>query len=103
MRVAVTGATGMIGSALVHELRARGHEPTALSRTARRAAETLGVDAAEWRAPKDGPPPLDALRGRDAVVNLLGENIAQRWSDQAKREIRDSRILPTLHLFAALA
>jgi uncharacterized protein len=103
MRVAVTGATGMIGSALVHELRARGHEPTALSRNARNAAETLGVDAAEWPAPKDGLPPFDALRDRDAVVNLLGESIAQRWSDQAKREIRDSRILPTRHLVAALA
>jgi uncharacterized protein len=103
MRVAVTGATGVIGRALVRELRARGDEPTALSRNARRAAEALGVEAAEWKGPKDEPPPLDALRGRDAVVNLLGENIAQRWSDEAKREIRDSRIPPTRRLVAALA
>jgi uncharacterized protein len=103
MRVAVTGATGVIGSALVRELRARGDEPTALSRNARRASASLGVEAAEWRAPKTEPLPLDALRGRDAVVNLLGESIAQRWSDDAKREIRDSRILPTQRLVEALA
>jgi uncharacterized protein len=103
MRVAVTGATGVIGSALVRELRSRGDEPTALSRNPRRAAATLGVEAAGWPAPKTGAPPLEALRGRDAVVNLLGENTAQRWSDEAKREIRDSRILPTRHLVAAFA
>jgi uncharacterized protein len=103
MRVALTGATGMIGSALVRELRARGDEPTALSRYAARAAGSLGIEAAEWRLPKAELPPLDALRGRDAVVNLLGEGLAQRWSDEAKREIRDSRILTTRNLVAALA
>ena len=103
MRVALTGATGMIGSALVRELRARGDEPTALSRNSARASGSLGIEAAEWRAPKAEPPPLDALRGRDAVVNLLGESLAQRWSDEAKQEIRDSRILTTRNLVAALA
>ena len=44
----------------------------------------------------------DALRGRDAVVHLLGETIAQRWTDEAKREIRDSRVLSTRNLVAAL-
>jgi uncharacterized protein (TIGR01777 family) len=103
MRIAITGATGVIGSALVGELRKRGDEVTALSRDARRASDALGVEAAEWKAPKSGLPPLDALRGRDAVVNLLGETIAQRWSDEVKRELRDSRILPTRNLVAALA
>jgi uncharacterized protein len=103
MRVAVTGATGVIGGALVKELRVRGDEPVALSRSAARAKESLGVDAYEWRAPKVEPPPLDALRRSHAVVNLLGETIAQRWSDDAKREIRDSRILATRNLVAALA
>jgi uncharacterized protein (TIGR01777 family) len=103
MRIAITGATGVIGSALVGELRNRGDEVTALSRDARRASDALGVEAAEWKAPKSGLPPLDALRGRDAVVNLLGETIAQRWSDEVKRELRDSRILPTRNLVAALA
>ena len=102
MRVAVTGATGVIGSALVEALRERGDEPVALSRDAERAKEALGVEAFEWKNPKAEPAPLDALRGSDAVVNLLGETIAQRWSDDIKREIRDSRILTTRNLVAAL-
>jgi uncharacterized protein len=103
MRVAVTGATGMIGGALVEELRARGDEPVALSRDAAGARVRLGVDAYEWKEPKAEPPPLEALRRSDAVVNLLGETIAQRWSDDARREIRDSRVLSTRNLVAALA
>jgi uncharacterized protein len=102
MRVAVTGATGVIGSALVEALRERGDEPVALSRNAERAKAKLGVEAFEWKAPKGEPAPLDALRGSDAVVNLLGETIAQRWSEDAKREIRDSRVLTTRNLVAAL-
>jgi uncharacterized protein (TIGR01777 family) len=102
MRVALTGATGVIGSALVEALRERGDEPVALSRNAERAKEKLGVDAYEWKTPKAEPAPLDALRGSDAVVNLLGETIAQRWSEDAKREIRDSRVLTTRNLVAAL-
>jgi uncharacterized protein (TIGR01777 family) len=100
MRVAVTGATGMIGRALVDELRGRGDDVTALSRDPARA--DLGVETLEWSDPKGGRPPLDALRGRDAVVHLLGETLAQRWSDDAKREIRDSRVLSTRHLVEAL-
>jgi uncharacterized protein len=91
MRVAVTGATGTIGRALVRALTSRGDEVTELSRST------------NWPEPKATPPPLDALRGRDAVVNLLGERIAQRWSDSAKREIRDSRVLATRNLVRALA
>ncbi len=102
MRVAVTGATGMIGSALVHALAERGDEVTALSRDAARASEALGVPAETWADPEAERPPVDALRGRDGVVHLLGEVIAQRWSDETKREIRDSRVLSTRNLVAAL-
>ncbi|HEX3278642.1 MAG TPA: TIGR01777 family oxidoreductase [Thermoleophilaceae bacterium] len=90
MRVAVTGATGMIGGAIVDALRARGDEVTVLSRST------------NWPAPKEEPPPAETLRGQDAVVNLLGENIDQRWSDEAKAEIRDSRVLGTRNLVAGL-
>jgi uncharacterized protein (TIGR01777 family) len=102
MRVAVTGATGMIGAALVGALVERGDEVTALSRDAERASEALGVPAATWADPKAEQPPLDALRARDGVVHLLGEVIAQRWSEDAKREIRDSRVLSTRNLVDAL-
>jgi uncharacterized protein (TIGR01777 family) len=90
MRVAITGATGMIGGAIVDALRARGDEVTVLSRST------------NWPAPKEEAAPAEALRGRDAVVNLLGENIDQRWSDAAKAEIRDSRVLGTRNLVAGM-
>ncbi len=112
MRVVVTGATGTIGRALVAALTGRGDAVTALSRDAERAKRALAaeaggegrgaVDAATWADPKAGPPPPEALRGRDAVVHLLGEQIAQRWSDDAKREIRDSRVRSTRNLVSAL-
>jgi uncharacterized protein len=91
MRVAVTGATGTLGSAVVEALRGRGDEVTELSRRT------------NWREPKEQPAPADALRGRDAVVHLLGEPIAQRWSKEAKEEIRNSRVLGTRNLVAGLA
>lgn len=90
MRVAVTGATGTIGRALVDALTSRDDEVTPISRST------------NWKQPKADPPPLDTIRGRDAVVHLLGEQIAQRWSDDAKREIRDSRILSARNLVAAI-
>jgi uncharacterized protein len=99
----VTGATGTIGRALTRELVARGDDVVALSRSPERARATLGVGAAGWEDPKTGPPPAESLRGRDGVVNLLGEPLAQRWTDEAKHEIRDSRILGTRNLVAALA
>lgn len=101
MRVTVTGATGTLGRALVGELSARRDLVTALSRNPARAG--LGVETLEWRDPKGERPPAEALRGRDAVVHLIGETIAQRWSDDAKREIRDSRVLSTRNLVAALS
>lgn len=87
MRVTVTGATGLIGRALVSALRERGDEVTILSRSA--------PGAVRWEDPKAEPPPAEALAGRDAVLHLLGENVAQRWTDAAKREIRASRELGT--------
>jgi uncharacterized protein (TIGR01777 family) len=102
MRVTITGATGTIGRAVKDELGERGDEVTALSRDASRASTTLGVEAQEWKDPKGERPPLDSLRGRDGVVHLLGETVAQRWTDDVKREIRDSRVLSTRNLVEAL-
>lgn len=104
MKVAVTGATGTLGRAVVEALRDRGDEVTALSRDAAGAREKLGegVQALEWKAPKSEVPPAEALSGQDAVVHLLGEPVAQRWSESAKKEIRDSRVLATRNLVAAL-
>ncbi len=103
MRVAVTGATGLIGRALVRELQARGDEVTVLTRDGSRAASDLpAVTAVEWREPTREPAPANAFAGRDAVVHLAGEPIAQRWTDDAKRRIRESRELGTRNLVAGL-
>jgi uncharacterized protein (TIGR01777 family) len=123
MRLAVTGATGLIGRRLVAALRARGDEVTALSRDPERALRTLAqataargvaapagstaagaasIQAAMWEPARE-PAPASALAGRDAVVHLAGEEIAQRWSAAAKRAIFDSRVQGTRNLVRALA
>jgi uncharacterized protein (TIGR01777 family) len=102
MRITVTGATGRIGSRLVRQLLDRGDEVTVLSRHPDRARAALpGVEAAAWD-PATAPAPAAALAGRDGVVHLAGEDIAQRWSADAKRRIRESRELGTRNLVAGL-
>src|SRR4051812_34843670 len=101
MRVTVTGATGVIGSRLVSALRARGDEVTVLSRDPARARERLGAEAAEWDL-LSGPAPAEALAGRDAVVHLAGESVGQRWGDDVKAAIRDSRVIGPRNLVAGL-
>jgi len=105
VKVTVTGATGMIGAALVEALLARGDEVTVLSRSAGRAEKRFAgrAEAHEWRDPRSEPAPPAALAGRDAVVHLLGERLDQRWTDAARREIRDSRVLGTRNLVGGLA
>jgi uncharacterized protein (TIGR01777 family) len=117
MRVTVTGATGLIGPRVVASLRARGDEVTVLSRNPQRARSRL-EQSTRPPAPLDGPhrtlhavrwdllrepAPNAALAGRDAVVHLAGENVAQRWTASAKRAIRESRVTGTRHLVQGLA
>jgi len=104
MRVVVTGATGTIGRSLVSALQARGEEVVALSRDTGRARSALGdgVEPYAWPNPMAEPPPEGALAGADAVVHLLGEPIAQRWTDEAKEAIRESRVRSTRALVEGL-
>jgi uncharacterized protein (TIGR01777 family) len=103
VRVAVTGATGTIGRALVEALLDRGDAVTVLTRNPARAAEALpDTHTVEWRDPVSQPAPAEALNGRDAVVHLAGEPIAQRWNADVKRAIRESRELGTRNLVAGL-
>jgi uncharacterized protein (TIGR01777 family) len=107
LRVTVTGATGLIGPSLIAALGDRGAQLTVLSRDPARAAERLNTDG---RAPVEvvgwdpisEAAPAAALEGRDAVVHLAGENVAQRWSAEAKRAIRESRVKGTRNLLAGL-
>src|SRR6185436_5866513 len=103
MGVTVTGATGLIGTRLVAALARRGDEVTVLSRDPQRARERLGsgIQTARWD-PLGEPAPAEALSGRDGVVHLAGEPVAQRWSTSAKERIRTSRESGTANLVAGL-
>jgi uncharacterized protein (TIGR01777 family) len=103
-RILVTGATGLIGSAVVGALLARDDEVVTVSRDPTRARARLGGQAEHhaWPDPMAGPPPAEALAGADGIIHLLGEPVAQRWSAAAKREIRDSRVLSTRTLITGL-
>ena len=102
MKIAITGATGLIGTRLVQALKARDDEVTVLSRSPQSATAALGVEAIGWDS-LSGPAPADALSGRDAVIHLAGEPVAQRWTDESKKAIRDSRELGTRNLVAGIA
>ncbi len=103
----VTGATGLIGPRLIAALQGSGAAVTVLSRDAGRAQERLRsaglrpVEVFDWDL-MSGPAPVAALESRDAVVHLAGENIARRWSAEAKRAIRESRVTGTRNLLAGL-
>ncbi len=103
MRVLVTGASGFIGSAVCDALLARGDETVGLTRDPKRARE--GNPTVTWHAwnPTAERPPASALTGVDAVVNLIGEPIDQRWTEAAKRRIRDSRERSTKNLVDAIS
>jgi uncharacterized protein (TIGR01777 family) len=102
LRVTVTGATGLIGPRLVRALQGRGDEVTVLTRDPDRARRVLGdVQAFPWDLLNE-PAPADALAGRNAVVHLAGANVAQRWSENAKRAIRETRIVGTGNLIEGL-
>ncbi len=95
MRIALSGANGLVGGRLAAALRARGDEVIELSRSAERGAVA-------WQ-PSREPAPAAALEGSDTVVHLAGEPIAQRWTTRAREAIRDSRTLGTANLIAGIA
>ncbi|MEU4081619.1 TIGR01777 family protein [Streptomyces venezuelae] len=97
-RVAVTGASGLIGSALVRSLRADGHDVLRLVRRPARTADEVEWDPARLYVDAAG------LVGVDSVVHLAGAGVGERrWTEAYKREIRDSRVLGTTAISQALA
>jgi uncharacterized protein (TIGR01777 family) len=98
MRVAITGSSGLIGSALVPFLTSGGHE---VVRLVRRAPKSK--DEARWD-PEAGKVDTSTLEGVEAVVHLAGENIAAgRWTEAKKARLRSSRVGPTRLLAETLA
>ena len=102
MRVLVTGATGLIGSALCDALLSRGDEVVGLTRDPNKARpKNPTVHWYAWQATAERPP-TEALTGLDGVVNLIGEEINQRLTDQAKVRIRESRLVSTRNLLQGI-
>ncbi|MER7958562.1 TIGR01777 family oxidoreductase [Streptomyces sp. NPDC096030] len=97
-RIAVTGASGLIGTALVRSLRADGHHVSRLVRRPARTADEIEWDPARLYVDAAG------LVGVDAVVHLAGAGVGEhRWNEAYKKEIRDSRVLGTRAIAEALA
>lgn len=95
-KFAVTGATGLVGRQLVKHLLAKGDEVNVLTRDTYQAQSTLGsfnavqyFNKTEWGK---------GIEGTKAVINLAGEPISTRWSEEVKKEIRDSRVNTTQYL-----
>jgi uncharacterized protein (TIGR01777 family) len=89
-RIAITGASGLIGTALVGHLRSEGHT---VQRFVRRPV--VAPDEIQWD-PKTGYVDIEALRGVDAVIHLAGVGVGdKRWSKKYKSEILNSRLLGT--------
>ncbi len=103
MKVLVTGASGLIGSALCDSLFARGDDVVGLSRDPGRSrAANPRLTWHGWE-PTLERPPAAAFEGVDGVVHLLGEKINQRWSEEAKRKILETRRTGTHNLVGAIA
>lgn len=95
-RVLISGASGLIGSALAADFRKRGDEVIALVRRSVRNGHER-----EWHPERPVPP--DLVSGSDAIIHLSGENVAGRWNEAKKRRIHDSRVITTQNLTRALA
>jgi uncharacterized protein (TIGR01777 family) len=103
VKVLVTGATGLIGSALCDALLARGDEVVGLSRDPGKARlASPGVAWHPWEPTLERPPAV-AFDGVEGVVNLVGERIDQRWTEEAKRKIMESRRAGTHNLVGTIA
>lgn len=99
MRIAITGSSGLLGSALVADLRQQGHD---VLRLVRRPPAASGEVRWDPGAPAGGLTPA-ALAGVDAAISLAGAGLAdRRWSDSYRAEIRSSRLASTTALVTAL-
>jgi hypothetical protein len=97
MVIAISGSRGLIGSALIRALEKRGHEVRRIVRGAPASATDIAWDTTH------GTLDLARLAGVNAVINLAGERLDQRWTSATRREIRESRVAGTSALARALA
>jgi uncharacterized protein (TIGR01777 family) len=101
MTYLLTGATGFVGRRLAALLLAGGHSVSYLGRK-----RSPGFDSRAafflWENPEQTLPPLETVPRTDAVIHLAGEPVIQRWTVEAKRRIRSSRVAGTRNLVAAI-
>src|SRR5712671_1416772 len=96
MKCVISGGTGFIGRRIVERLLQDRHYVGVWSR--KPGKETRSAVASFSWDPLLGDPPSESLNTMDAVIHLAGEPVAQRWNDEVKRRIRDSRVLGTRRL-----
>ncbi|MGB5593185.1 MAG: NAD-dependent epimerase/dehydratase family protein, partial [Crocosphaera sp.] len=108
MKIAITGATGFVGTRLVNSLNKEGHQLLIFTRNTHRAQKIYPasafpnveivaynpIESGEWQ---------QKISGCDGVVNLAGEPIAERWSPEHKKAILESRQLGTRKIVEAIA
>ena len=110
MRFVIAGGTGFIGSPLAEVYAEEGHDVRVLTRALKDGESRHepgtgmpGITRVGWKADGSTGPWTTALDGADAVINLAGESIGdRRWTPQRKAAIRDSRVLPTRSIAAAI-
>ena len=100
MNVTITGASGFIGQRLLARLLRDGHSLHAIGRS--RPGGPAGVRFSNWDAGKSAVP-AESIEGADAIVHLAGEPVGQRWNDDVKKRIRDSRVLGTRAIVEAVS
>lgn len=102
MRIVIAGGSGFLGQALTTRLIADGHDIVLLTRGAESAGSEPNVRVVQWTPNGDADSWAGELDAADAVVNLAGATIGQRWTAARKRAILDSRVLSTRSLAAAV-
>ena len=108
MKIAITGATGLVGSRLVAQLNKAGHQILVFTRNSSKAEKTFPASAFSnleivQYTPQQSGEWQQSVSGCDAVINLAGEPIAERWSPSQKQAIMESRQLGTRRLVEAIA
>ena len=101
MKCIISGGSGFIGRRLVDSLLKDGHYVSVWSRTP--GQETRAAVGSFFWDPMSGEPASESLEDFDAVVHLAGEPVAQRWTPEVKRKIRDSRVQGTQNLVHAIS
>lgn len=100
MKILLTGATGFVGRTIARRLLLAGHQLVLTTRSPEHAQKSFPLPVSSFVGwdPNSGPLPSGSLEGVEAVIHLAGESVSERWTEDRKRAIRESRILGTRHL-----